>query len=284
MPKRINKLRGMKRKKNDEKERGVKITRRRAAALAAAGAGWLLSGPRKAPAQYMGPEVQPMPTFFFTQLRYGEDMSWNPYPTAARSLMQILVSRTSVQASTDRVDLGPGDPRLFHHPFLYWTGTREFEPLPEEQVKRLKLFLEMGGFMLVDDALSATGVGFDKSVKREISRMFPGQRLSKVPEGHTINQSYYLLSRAAGRTANVPYLLGINLSERTPLVYSANDLGGAWARDRAGQWLATVKPGGEMQREKAIRLGINLVMYALCVNYKQDMIHVPFISKRRKGL
>ena len=43
-----------------------------------------------------------------------------------------------------------------------------------------------------------------------------------------------------------------------------------------------VRPGGENQREMAFRLGINLVMYALCVNYKADQVHVPFILKRRK--
>ena len=29
------------------------------------------------------------------------------------------------------------------------------------------------------------------------------------------------------------------------------------------------------------RLGINLVMYALCLDYKTDQVHVPFILKRR---
>jgi hypothetical protein len=137
--------------------------------------------------------------------------------------------------------------------------------------------------MLVDDALSASGVGFDKAFQRELSRIFPGESLEKLPGSHTVFQSYYLLDRAAGRTANRPYLSGINRGDRTVLIYSANDLGGAWARDRSGKWLNFVEPGGELQRERAIRMGINIIMYALCVNYKQDLVHVPFISERRSG-
>ena len=41
-------------------------------------------------------------------------------------------------------------------------------------------------------------------------------------------------------------------------------------------------PGGERQRELAFRLGINLAMYALCLDYKTDQVHVPFILRRRQ--
>ena len=80
---------------------------------------------------FFGPEVQDRPGFFFAQLAYGNDLSWNPHPTAARSLMEIMVRRTSVPASPDRVDLRLSDPKLFYHPFIYWTGSREFEPFTE---------------------------------------------------------------------------------------------------------------------------------------------------------
>ena len=68
---------------------------------------------------------------------------------------------------------------------------------------------------------------------------------------------------------------------RAVIVYSQNDLGGAWARDRFGQWVHEVVPGGETQREHAFRLGVNLAMYALCLDYKADQVHVPFIMRRR---
>lgn len=275
--------------KKNKTAKGKAISRRAAlAALAGAGGVTLpLLWPGRSLAQAMRPsffepEVPERPTFFFAQLMYGNDLSWNPYPTAARSLMEILVKRTSVLASPDRVDLRLSDPKLFYYPFLYWTGSREFDPLPEPEIQRLRAFLEYGGFMLVDDALSSSGVGFDKSFQRELARLFPGEALAKLPEDHTIFQSFYLLNRVVGRTANRAFLSGISREDRTMLVYCGDDLGGAWARDPAGKYINDVTPGGESQREMAVRLGINMVLYALCVNYKKDLIHVPIISERRR--
>ena len=34
--------------------------------------------------------------------------------------------------------------------------------------------------------------------------------------------------------------------------------------------------------ELAFRMGVNLVMYALCLDYKTDQVHVPFIMRRRR--
>ena len=34
--------------------------------------------------------------------------------------------------------------------------------------------------------------------------------------------------------------------------------------------------------ERAFRLGVNLVMYALCLDYKEDQVHIPFILKKRR--
>lgn len=275
---------------SDEK----KFDRRRAASLLAslplalgAAVGRAQTPPGAPPSFRRGgmfaPEVPERPSFFFAQMIYGDGLSWNPYPTAGRTLMEVLVDRTSIAASPDRVDLRPSDPKLFYHPFLYWTGTREFPPLPQADLERLRLYLESGGTLLVDDALSSPGVGFDKAFQREFGRLFPGKALERLPQDHTVFLSYYLIDRIGGRTANRPYLSGHNLGERTALIYSGNDLGGAWARDRDGRWVNPTDPGGELQREQAFRLGINIVLYATCLDYKKDLIHTPFISERRRG-
>jgi len=39
-------------------------------------------------------------------------------------------------------------------------------------------------------------------------------------------------------------------------------------------------PGGERQREIAMRFGINLVMYNLTGNYKADAVHTSHILER----
>ena len=57
---------------------------------------------------------------------------------------------------------------------------------------------------------------------------------------------------------------------------------GALSRAELGGWSLPVIPGGNAQRERAFRLGINLVMYATCLNYKRDQVHVTAILRRRR--
>lgn len=64
------------------------------------------------------------------------------------------------------------------------------------------------------------------------------------------------------------------------IVIGANDWASAWAVDESGTPLLPVEPGGEPQRERAYRAGINLVMYSLTGNYKNDQVHVPMLLER----
>ena len=76
------------------------------------------------------------------------------------------------------------------------------------------------------------------------------------------------------------YLEGISVGSSTPVIYCQNNLGGAWERDPLGNWVNPCIPGGEGQRRDAFHLGINLILYAMTENYKEDLIHVPFIRRR----
>ena len=94
-------------------------------------------------------------------------------------------------------------------------------------------------------------------------------------------KSFYLLDHQGGRVLTQPWLEGQVVNGRLAVVYSQNDLGGAWARGSLGEWEYECAPGGEAQRETAFRLGVNLAMYALCTDYKDDAVHLPFILRRR---
>ena len=61
-----------------------------------------------------------------------------------------------------------------------------------------------------------------------------------------------------------------------------HDLGGAWARDNLGNWEFEAVPGGPTQRESAIRLGVNVVLYALLLDYKDEQAHVDYLLRRRR--
>src|SRR5690606_16296536 len=94
----------------------------------------------------------------------------------------------------------------------------------------LRRFVEYGGFVLIDDSAPESS-GFDASVRRELARAFPGERLTRLSSQHTIYRSFYLLDRPMGRVADPEYLEVIMHAGRAAVVYSRHDLGGAWARD-----------------------------------------------------
>ena len=217
--------------------------------------------------------------FVFAQLKYrGGD--WNPHPLAVTPLVEELVARTSVEAATTRREVTLADRDLFNFPFLYVTGKYEFEPFTQDEIDVLRRFLSYGGFLLVDDALGQQGYGFDKTLRQEMQKIFPGNGFKRLPGGHAALRSYYLLRRIGGTRMVNPNLEGITLGNSTPVIYCQNDLGGAWERDQLGNWTNPCTPGGEQQRRDAFHLGINLILYAMTENYKEDLIHVPFIRRR----
>lgn len=241
-----------------------------AGALAAAG----LALPRGARA------IGASTAFAIARLQYDGD--WNPRPNAARRLMAEVAKATSVETAEAPVDLAADSPKLFDHPFLYAAGTGEFPVLPRRARENLGRFLRFGGFLLVDGSNGEPDGTFDRSFRREMEQVLPGHRLARLDDDHSIFRSFFLVSRVVGRVAERPYLEGITIDDWTPVVYTANDLGGALERDPFGNYRFDVVPGGEDQRSWATRLSVNLVLYALTVNYKKDQIHVEAILRRRR--
>ncbi len=207
------------------------------------------------------------------------DGNWNPRPTALRRLAFEIGIRTSISTLPEEKILPLDSAELFRFPFLYLAGTDALPSLSQAELDNLRRYVNYGGFIFCDDA----GDGrFAASCEREVARMLPGQSAGRIPSDHVLYKAFYLIDRPAGRTLARPYLSAFMDGSRIAVVISANDLGGAWARDELGSWEYEVVPGGESQREYAFRLGVNLAMYSMCSDYKDDQVHLPFIMKRRR--
>jgi hypothetical protein len=66
----------------------------------------------------------------------------------------------------------------------------------------------------------------------------------------------------------------------SPILITENDFAGAWATDESGRFMFPTVPSNNTQREMAVRVGINIVMYTLTGNYKADQVHVPALLER----
>ena len=120
-------------------------------------------------------------------------------------------------------------------------------------------------------------------MRRLLAQLLPGELPARIPDDHVLWKSFYVLSGAPGRILAAPYVEGVERDRRLAVVYTQNDLGGAWARDGYGRWEHEVIPGGDVQREEAFRLGVNLVMYALCLDYKTEQAHIEYILRTRRN-
>jgi hypothetical protein len=235
----------------------------------------------------------PMLAFAGRALALGEDAhfcpavaqhsgNWEGRLSGIRRLMAELTRRTSVEAVPDVRPLSLASEKLFDYPFLYLGGDSGFAPFAQDEVDNLRRYLTYGGFLLADANDGSDGEGFDASFRRELKRVLPDHGLAPLPSAHVVFKSFFLLDAAPGRLFNKPQLQAATLGKRAAVIYSQNDLMGAFVRSDSGDYELDVTPGGEEQRELAYRLGINLCMYALCLDYKDDAVHLPLILKKRR--
>jgi hypothetical protein len=195
-----------------------------------------------------------------------------------------LVQRTSAPARMRPSSVRADEGAITDAPFAYWSGDAALAPLTSGEVSGLRSFFALGGILLVDDAAPGPAgqpSAFGRTAREQIARVIPDSTPIAIGDEHVVFRSFYLLRRAEGRVEGTKTLDAIVRGGRAQVIFSEHDLGGALAKGVTGIWELPVLPGGDSQREHAIRLAINVAMYVLCSNYKDDQVHAPFLMRRR---
>lgn len=205
---------------------------------------------------------------------------------AVQKLAVEVRGRTSIELAADPKRVTFEDPSVFDQPIIYWAGDRAFAPLSAAARANLRRFLEAGGFVLVDD-LGGRGTSlFEQSVARELTAAFTGTSLRAVPPDHVMFRTFFLLPGGRGLNDVAEPIQMLELDGRAAVVLVRGGLGTELARPGIASALphfAGMPSTGflDPNREQSIRLAINLVMYAVCLDYKADQVHAPFIMRRR---
>lgn len=198
----------------------------------------------------------------------------------------ILSRRTAVDPGPP-VEVDPEHDELAFYPLIYWPIAPQGPRVSYPAIQRINAYLKNGGTIVFDTREGEGGQNGPGALRlREILRQLNLAQLAPIPDGHVLTKAFYLLAEFPGRWTGAP--VWVELSDDrvndgvSSVVIGANDWAAAWALDQNGRPMFAAVPGGESQRETALRFGVNLVMYALAGNYKADQVHVEAILDRLK--
>lgn len=193
--------------------------------------------------------------------------------------------RTSVEPEEPHgVDLARDSLELY--PMIYYSVPRDARPLSAAAAAKVNTYLRAGGAFVVDTRDATPG----RDVSANLQQLLAGidaPLLQPAPPDHVLTKSYYLIRSYPGRLNGRLWIESGAASRDSRrgdgvsgLFIGGSDWAGAWAIDkRTGKPLLTME-GGDRAREMTYRFGINLVMYILTGNYKEDQVHVPELLDR----
>lgn len=237
--------------------------------------------------------VLPVASIASSAYAFGEEGAFNPRilltgdakwegvrSTAPARWAAELTKRTSAPGRERPTVVRAEEEELCEEPFVIWAGAKDVAPLTEKELRRLKQYFALGGILFVDDLDPKSGA-FGKAARREMARALPNAGPVAVGAENVLFRSFYLLKRPYGRVEGPSTIEIVSRSSIIHIIYTSHDILGALAVDAEGTSSLQVTPGGEAQREKAIRLAVNVAMYVTCSNYKDDQVHAEHIMRRR---
>ncbi len=215
-------------------------------------------------------------------------------------LSRVLAERTALEPGKP-IGVDPARDELAFFPLLYWPIDPDGEMPSAATMARVDAYMKQGGSVLFDtrDELDrSTGVtGFTGTTAGErLQAMLANldiPPLEPVPADHVLTKAFYLLNDFPGRYAGGALWVEASSPDEGPsnrparagdgvttILITENDFASAWAVDDNGAYLFPTVPSDPLQRERAYRTGINIVMYTLTGNYKADQVHVPALLER----
>ncbi len=188
------------------------------------------------------------------RLRYGPG-DWYANPTSLPNLLRFVREELGFPTAEREAVVEATDPELDRYPLIYLTGHGEIR-LSDREVTALRRYLTTGGMLHADD-----NFGIDQTLRREISRIFPGEPLVELPVDHPIYRNAFPfpdgLPKIHEHAGGPPHGYGVFHDGRLVIYYTFNtDLGDGWEDpDVHGDPVAV--------RRRALEMGANIMAYAL---------------------
>lgn len=196
------------------------------------------------------------PTYKMAKLKYAGGGDWYGDRTALPNLIKFCNEnlKTNFQAEDEIVEVGSAE--LFNYPFVFMTGHGNVI-FSDQEVRNLRKYLTGGGFLHIDD-----NYGLDKFIRPQMKKVFPELEFVELPPNFPIyHQKFNFptgLPKIHEHDDKRPQGFGLIYKGKLVCFYSYEcDLGNGW------EDLGTYAGDTQEMRLKALRMGANLVQYAL---------------------
>lgn len=199
--------------------------------------------------------AQNEPAFQIARVKYNGGGDWYNDPSEEVNLLKYVSDHTNIKVKAEYVFVDLNSDDIFSYPFLYLTGHGNIV-LSDNEVTRLRTYIENGGFLYVDD-----DYGLDKAFRREIKRVFPDKELVELPFSYGLYHCFYDFPAGVPKThehdGKPPQGFGIFLNERLAVYYTyESNPSDGWADPE-------VHNDPPAKRDEALRFGTNLVVWVL---------------------
>jgi len=193
--------------------------------------------------------------FQIARLKYSGGGDWYNDPSAEVNLLKFVQANTNIKVNAEYKFVDIASDEIFSYPFLFLTGHGNIV-FSNEEAKRLRTYIENGGFLYIDD-----DYGLDKAVRREMKKVFPEKDFLELPFSNKIFNIFYKFDNGVPKThehdKNPPQTFGIFLGNRLTVLYTfESNPSDGWADPE-------VHNDPKEKREEALKFGTNIIVYAL---------------------
>lgn len=197
-------------------------------------------------------------TFSIGLLKYNGGGDWYANPTSLPNLIAFANAQLKTSISPEPVTIDAADPQIFSLPFVHMTGHGNVV-FSGAEIDNLRSYLMGGGFLHIDD-----NYGMDPFIRPQLKRVFPELDLVELPASHPLfHQTFDFpagLPKIHEHDNKAAQALALFHQGRMIVLYTYEcDLGDGWED-------ASVHKNSEATRQKALRMGSNLLQYVLMGN------------------
>lgn len=187
-------------------------------------------------------------------LKYAGGGDWYANPTSLPNLVDFCNKILGMKMDREIEEVEPGSGELFNFPFVHMTGHGNVV-FTNSEAKNLRKYLISGGFLHISD-----NYGMDVFIRREMKKVFPELNFVELPFSHPIYHQKFdfpnglpKIHEHDGKSAQG---FGIIYQGRLVCFYDYQcDLGDGWEDQK-------VHKDSEEVRQKALKMGANLIQYA----------------------